>query len=320
MNQQDHLERWLREAFHREGERIVGQMPRNLLARCLAAVRAEAEHGAEMVWRLRALDGLAVAIGVLVVIGIVHWMQRPPAQTAESIPVPPVRVQRLARGTVPSTNRISPVAPPLELAPPPTAVARSETPVTRPGELITPRFTQQLALARSTATGLNAGGLIPAGERPLPPARRESAGESGGILTAPPPPVVKTWDLEPATGQSRGSGVIMARGGAPKPAAGTARPTVDGLLLHASDLEPQTTYTVLVKLRDQPQPVVIGVVASDATGVVHTDLSTMPLASAVAGGTGHAPLLRAEDIVGVTVQDQQTGQVVLQTPVAGTPP
>ena len=318
MNQsfdQDRVDRWLREAFHRDSERIVEQMPRNLLARCLQAVRAEAEHGTEIVWLLRALDGLAVAIGVLVVIGVVQWMRHQPMQTAETVPAPTARGQRLAHVAVPATNRPSSEFSRLQLAPAQPTVVRTEPPATQPRELITPRFTQQLALARSSATELNSGGTVPTGDQPLTPTApaRSSAAESGIVVGGPTEQMVKSWNLEPATSQGRGSGVILAHSGAPKPATSTVPPTVSGFMLHASDLEPQTTYNVLVKVRDQPQPVALGAVASDATGALHVDLNALPLAGALATGAG-APLLRAEDIVGVSVQDQQTGQVVLQTP------
>ena len=322
MNQafdQDRVDRWLRESFHREGERIVEQMPRSLLPRCLAAVRTHAERHTASPVVFCPLDWASVAaLAIVVVAGAVLWSRYQPPESPWADATPVLPVQPPASEPLRLPGRAVPGLPTPQVA---LAAADVPAPAIAVRTPATP-FTPHLALANAPAARPNATWSRPVRRAPVPGGvltdhggtgtPSSSAGTGlGGVIAGVEEPLTKSWNLEPPASGQRGGGLIVALA-TPAP---TTKPAVNIFTVQATDLEPHTPFVVLVQVRGQPNPIPVGVVTSDPRGTVAVNVPVVALAP---GGTAGRPLMA--DIVGIYVQNQQTGEIVLQTTPPAPPP
>lgn len=319
---QDRVEHWLHAKFQSAGREYLQQLPPSfrVAARGMSRAEAIAFFPVPLRW--------AVAILVLLAVGL-WWNSRSHSEVVaqRTLPVQPAGPVRQplavqATGTPTATNTHTPRRPA-----PPIATNQSNQPTAISGSVEFPNV-PVFASATSRLPEWRRAGNQPSN----PPVRIVSGGGVGrgpGIL--PPAGDAKTSGGGGGSAGSTPTGGVMPLDRTP---AAIIQSTENGLALWATDLSPNTEYTVWVQRRGALTPTQVGLDVSDARGALAMNLPAtvlpVPVSDIVVspvGLTGSALAVTdmgvvmsgpsgvgnlVLDVATVFVLDETTGDIVVQ--------
>jgi len=319
---QDHVEHWLHTKFQSAGREYLQQLPPSFRGASLGVQRAAARAFFPVPLRW------AVVIMALLAVGL-WWNGRPQSGVVaqRALPVPPASpVQQpltvRAAPTPTATNPRPPGRPALSIATnqsnQPTATAGSADPPNVPVLAATgrlPEWRRAVNQPSNSPVRIVSGGGVGRGPGSLPPAGDAKSSGGGGGGAAPTP-----------------AGGVMLPDRTP---AAIIQSTETGLALWATDLSPNTEYTVWVQRRGALTPTQVGLDVSDASGALAMNLpatvqpvpvsdnavslSGLPgsalavtdMGVVLSGSRGVGSLVL--DVATVFVLDETTGEIVVQT-------